>query len=81
MYWKQIREATRGEGVDVAIEAIGMPQTFLQALRAVRRGGTVSVVGLFPAPVEFPIHEMVGYGVRMFMGWAAPSTWGGSWPL
>lgn len=73
---EQIREATRGEGADVAIEAIGMPQTFLQAIRAVRRGGTVSVVGLFPTPVEFPIHEMVGYGVRMFMGLGSPAHMG-----
>lgn len=65
-----VRDATAGAGADVAIEAIGMPETFQQAIRSVRRGGTVSVVGLFPAPVEFPLNEMAFYGLRMSMGLA-----------
>jgi alcohol dehydrogenase len=65
-----VREATGGAGADVAIEAIGLPETFQNALRSVRRGGTVSVVGLFPTPVEFPLNEMAFYGVRMSMGLA-----------
>lgn len=64
----QIRGATGGEGADVAIEAIGSPATFQQSLRCVRRGGTVSVVGLFPTPVEFPVNEMSFYGVQLKMG-------------
>jgi alcohol dehydrogenase len=67
---ERIRAATGGEGADVAIEAIGHPETFSQALKSVRRGGNVSVVGLFPAPVEFPLHELVFYGVRLSMGLA-----------
>jgi len=62
-----IREMT-GEGADVAIEAIGNPQTFLQALQSVRRGGTVSVVGIFPGPVEIPLHQLAYYGVKIGMG-------------
>jgi threonine dehydrogenase-like Zn-dependent dehydrogenase len=65
---EQIWEATKGEGADVAIEAIGFPPAFLQALKSVRRGGTVSVVGLFPAPVEFPVHELSFYGAKIKMG-------------
>jgi alcohol dehydrogenase len=67
---ERLREATQGEGVDVAIEAVGHPDTFGLATRSVRRGGTVSVVGLFPSPVELPIHELVFYGVRISMGLA-----------
>ena len=70
----QIRERTGGEGVDVAMEAIGNPQAFMQALRSVRRGGIVSVVGLFPTPVELPIHELGFYGIRISMGLGDPST-------
>lgn len=65
---EQIREATGGEGADVAIEAIGNPDTFQQALKSIRRGGMVSVVGLFPAPVEFPLNDLAYYGVRLSMG-------------
>ena len=68
-----LRKATGGEGVDVAIEAKGDPETFMQALRSVRRGGMVSVVGLFPRAVEFPIQEMGFYGVKLSMGLGDPS--------
>ena len=65
---EQIRKATGGEGTDVAIEAIGSPDTFQQALKSVRRGGMVSVVGLFPTAVEFPLNDLAYYGVRLSMG-------------
>ena len=45
-----ITEITRlpdGRGVDVAIEALGTQQTFEQALRAVRPGGTLSSLGVY----------------------------------
>jgi alcohol dehydrogenase len=64
----KVKEMTDGEGADVAIEAIGALETFSQAVRSVRRKGTVSVVGLFPGPVEFPIHELAFYGIRVSMG-------------
>jgi threonine dehydrogenase-like Zn-dependent dehydrogenase len=65
---EQIREAAGGEGADVAIEAIGKQETFLEALTSVRRFGTVSVVGIFPGPVEFPLQKLVPYGLRISMG-------------
>jgi 2-desacetyl-2-hydroxyethyl bacteriochlorophyllide A dehydrogenase len=65
---EQIHEATGGQGADVVIEAIGNPLTFQMALKSVRRGGAVSVVGLFPTPVEFPLQELSFYGVRISMG-------------
>ena len=65
---ERLREVTNGEGVDVAIEAKGYTESFIQALRSVRRGGMVSIVGLFPTPIEFPIQEMGFYGVKLSMG-------------
>ena len=72
----RIRQATAGDGADVAIEAVGNPETFLEALRSVRRGGTVSVVGLFPGPVELPLQELAFYGLRLNMGLANLSRMG-----
>ena len=43
----EIISLTNGQGVDVAVEAVGLQVTFEQASRAVRRGGTVSSVGLY----------------------------------
>lgn len=68
---ERVREMTDGKGADVAIEAIGNPVTFGQALKSVRRGGRVSVVGLFPFPVELPIHELGFYSVKISMGLAS----------
>jgi alcohol dehydrogenase len=67
---KRIRELTDGEGADVAIEAVGVPQAFLQALGSVRRNGTVSVVGAFSEPAELPLQNYCakGNGVRLSIG-------------
>ena len=43
----EIISLTNGQGVDVAVEAVGLQVTFEQASRAVRRGGTISSVGLY----------------------------------
>jgi 2-desacetyl-2-hydroxyethyl bacteriochlorophyllide A dehydrogenase len=42
--------ATQGKGVDVAFEAVGLDQTLLQALRSVRQGGGVTLLGIFEKP-------------------------------
>ena len=44
-----------GLGVDVAIEAVGIPATFGTALDSIRPGGRVANVGVHGAPVTFPI--------------------------
>ncbi len=43
----EIISLTNGQGVDVAVEAVGLQETFEQASRAVRRGGTLSSVGVY----------------------------------
>ena len=47
----------RGDGVDVAIEAVGIPQTFELCVDAIRPGGHVANVGVHGAPVSFPIER------------------------
>ncbi len=46
-----------GLGVDVAIEAVGVPATFQTCLDAIRPGGRVANVGVHGEPVEFPIQD------------------------
>ena len=46
-----------GLGVDVAIEAVGVPATFGTALDSIRPGGRVANVGVHGAPVTFPIER------------------------
>lgn len=50
-----IMELTDGRGVDVAIEALGLAQTFENALRAVRPGGTLSSLGVYSGDLKVPL--------------------------
>ncbi|NIO09127.1 MAG: zinc-binding dehydrogenase, partial [Deltaproteobacteria bacterium] len=45
-----IAQLTDRHGVDVAFEVVGMPLTLIQSLKALRKGGTAVVVGLFSEP-------------------------------
>jgi alcohol dehydrogenase len=52
----EIKRLSRdGLGVDVAIEAVGIPATFGAALGAIRPGGRVANVGVHGKPVDFPL--------------------------
>lgn len=44
----RVRQLTRGRGVDIAIEAVGNPETWHWAVDMVRRGGTVNFFGGCP---------------------------------
>jgi threonine dehydrogenase-like Zn-dependent dehydrogenase len=52
---RAIREATCGRGVDVAVEALGIQQTFENALRVLRPGGTLSSVGVYSGHLRVPL--------------------------
>jgi L-iditol 2-dehydrogenase len=49
---KAAREWTGGRGVDIAIEAVGKPETWEEAPRMVRKGGTVNFFGGCPADTK-----------------------------
>ena len=42
---KAVKDLTGGHGVDVAIEAVGVPETWEQAVQMLRRGGSVNFFG------------------------------------
>lgn len=66
----RIMSDTDMDGVDIAIEAVGQPKVLGQAIGSIRRGGTVSVVGLFPGSFELPLQMLGLYGFRLSMGLA-----------
>jgi alcohol dehydrogenase len=50
----EIKRLTGG-GVDVAIEALGQPATFENALRSIRPGGTLSSLGVYSGHLRLPL--------------------------
>ena len=55
-----IFEETRQMGVDRSFEAVGLEVTLLQALKALRKGGTATLIGIFEKPeVALPINMFV----------------------
>ena len=66
---EKVRQITNGYGVDVAIEAIGTPPTWEQALKLVRKGGTVLEFGGCPPGTEIKVStEMLHYGEIKVLG-------------
>ena len=66
-----IRALTGGNGVDVAIEAVGLPVTYRQAFEARDLAGTVVLVGV-PRPdmtIELPFIEVFGRGGALKSSW------------
>lgn len=68
---EEIRKLTGGNGVNVAIEAVGNPITYEQAFYARDHAGTVVLVGV-PSPdmkIELPLLEVFGRGGSLKSSW------------
>jgi alcohol dehydrogenase len=51
----EIKRLTGGRGVDVAIEALGTQDTFENALRVLKPGGTLSSLGVYSGKLSVPL--------------------------
>ena len=73
--WKdQVMAMTDGMGVDVAIEAVGVPATFTMATELVRPGGTVANVGVHGASVELKLQDLWIKDVAITTGLVSATT-------
>jgi alcohol dehydrogenase len=54
----QVMELTQGAGVDVAIEAVGIPATFAICQAIVAAGGRIANVGVHGKPVELHMEKL-----------------------
>ena len=68
---ERILELTNGNGVNVAIEAVGTPETYKQAFYARDLAGTVVLVGV-PSPdmrIDLPMLDIFGRGGALKSSW------------
>ena len=62
---KQVGHLTGGEGVDLVVEAVGRNETVGTAIDAVRKGGTVILVGNIAPEVALPLQKVVTRQIRL----------------
>jgi propanol-preferring alcohol dehydrogenase len=61
-----IRELTRGKGVDVALEMIGLPGTIKQTVESLGAMGRAVIVGICPSPLEIdPYRTLIGREIEI----------------
>ncbi|HEY6181928.1 MAG TPA: galactitol-1-phosphate 5-dehydrogenase [Terriglobales bacterium] len=61
----KISDMTKGQGVDLAAEAVGINDTVNAAVNCVRKGGTVTLVGNIAPEVTLPLQKVVTRQIRM----------------
>ncbi len=79
----KILDATKGRGVDSAIEAVGADATITDAILSVAAGGTISVIGV-NMNMEFPYPMPLAFMKRLTLKAAlvsVPATWDHLVPL
>jgi L-iditol 2-dehydrogenase len=55
----KVRELTGGQGADASFEVVGHGSTVMSAIRSLRKGGTVVLIGNLSPKVEIPLQEVV----------------------
>lgn len=54
-----LRDATGGHGADIAVEAVGATEPLATAVKSLRKGGTLTLVGNVSPQVELPLQWVV----------------------
>jgi len=75
--WKeQVLALTDGHGVDVAVEAVGVPATFDMCTQLVRPGGSVANVGVHGKPATLDLQRLWIQNINISMGLVNTTTLG-----
>lgn len=72
--YKQIDELTQGRGVDVAIEAVGIPATFDLCQKIIGVDGTIANAGVHGKPVSFEIERLWIKNINVTTGLVSTNT-------
>jgi L-iditol 2-dehydrogenase len=61
----EVKALTNGRGADVALECVGATPTIQSAIDAVRKGGTVTLVGNITPKIDMPLQAVVSRQIRL----------------
>jgi len=56
---KRMKELTNGEGMDAVFEAVGISETVRGAIRGLKKGGGLTLVGNVQKIIDFPLQHVV----------------------
>ncbi|MFC5863625.1 galactitol-1-phosphate 5-dehydrogenase [Acidicapsa dinghuensis] len=62
---QEVLKLTNGRGVDVVMEAVGRDETVAASIDAVRKGGTVTLIGNITPQVTLPLQKVVSRQIRL----------------
>jgi len=62
---KAVLEMTDGHGADVGFESVGYSSSVATAIHAVRKGGTVTLIGNLSPDIELPLQYVVTRQIRL----------------
>ena len=61
----EIRSVSQGRGADIAFEVVGTTSTVNDAIKSVRKGGTITLVGNLAPNIEIPLQTVVTRQIRL----------------
>ena len=73
---QEIRKFTNGRGVDCAIEAVGIPDTWNVCQSVVKEGGNIANVGVHGKPVTFSLEKLWIKNLKITTGLVNANTTG-----
>ena len=72
----EVLQLTNGRGVDLVLEAVGRDETISAAVDAVRKGGTVTLIGNITPTVTLPLQKVVSRQIRLQGSCASAGEYG-----
>ena len=62
----EMLQRTNGQGVDIAMEAVGITATVTAAIESVRKGGHIGLIGNLAQKIDFPLQLVVTRELTLF---------------
>jgi L-iditol 2-dehydrogenase len=62
---QKLNQSVGGQGLDIVVDAVGTQSSIATAIKVVRRGGTVTLIGNLAPKVEIPLQSVVTRQLRL----------------